>query len=159
MASFFGRTALAGARVRSDVQQVSRPGEWAETGQQFLVAQKKRAKTAGVRLSPRTTTTALRIMAAAAPAVADALNETLIPVAVRAFNQWPIKTGESKSKLFLKFSVLKGQRYRGRVEDLADYAAVINRGRTADELVFKPGKEAAKKAAKLIGRNIVRRVG
>ncbi len=159
MATFFGRLALAGAKVRSDVAQVSRPGEWAETGQEFLTAQKTRAKAAGVRLSPRTTTTALKLMALAAPAVADAFNEALIPVAGRAFNQWPIKTGESKSQLFLKFRVLKGGRFRGRITDEADYAALINRGRTAEELVFKPGREAAKKAAVLIGRNIVRKVG
>ncbi len=156
MADFFSRAALAGARVRSDVRNVNQVASWISEGRQFLSAQRLRSRKSGVRVSKKITETALGLMARAAPAVAGAFTETLVPVAVRAFNQWPIKSGESKSKLLLEFRVLSETRFSARINNRAKYSAVINRGATAQELIFKPGRLAASTSAKLIARAVAK---
>lgn len=169
MARLFSRSTGSNTRVRSALSQVNRSGVWKDVALQFLEAQKVRSKASGVRVTASATTKALELIAAANPAVADAMSRELVPVAVHAFQQWPIRTtghlkktkrgkdrgpGFSKSQLLLVWRARSSTEFSGSIINRADYSAAIRRGETGESLVFRPGRKAAKRAAKVIARTL-----
>lgn len=171
MATLHSRTTTQNATVRSSVEQVNKPGEWNDVAQAFLVEQKKRSKEAGVRVTASATTKAFELLSIASPIIAEGLSRELVPLATRAFNQWPIRKkpgkrrtkkgkirlpGYSKSLLFLTWQVRSETVFVGKVINRADYAAAINSGDTGRTLIFKPGREGASRAAEWIAREFKR---
>jgi hypothetical protein len=162
MAGLHDRSTARNATVRSSLDQVNQPGKWNDVAQAFLVAQKKRSKEAGVRVTASATTKAFELLSIASPIIAEGLSRELVPVATRAFNQWPIREdgrvrytqkgkprlpGYSKSLLLLQWQVRSETVFVGKIINRADYAAAINSGNTAKSLVFGPGRRAAGRAA------------
>ncbi len=175
---------------------MNEPGVWKDVALQFLEEQKTRSKAVGVRVTKSATTKALQLITIANPAVAEAMSRELVPVAIRAFQQWPIRktgTGEvkahtrrtkhgpvqvkahqrppqqkktkrgkprgpgfSKSLLLLLWKARSSTEFSGSIVNRADYSAVIRRGETGEDLVFKPGRKAAKRAAEVIARTLKR---
>lgn len=162
MAGLHDRSTARNATVRSSLDQVNQPGKWNDVAQAFLVAQKKRSKEAGVRLTDSATIRAFELLSIASPIIAEGLSRELVPVATQAFDQWPIRKkpgvrktkrgkdrlpGYSKSLLFLQWQARSETVFVGKLINRADYAAAINSGDTAKKLVFGPGRRAALRAA------------
>lgn len=171
MARLFSRTSGSNTQVRSALSQVNEPGVWKDVALQFLEEQKTRSKAVGVRVTKTATTKALQLITIANPAVAEAMSRELVPVAIRAFQQWPIRKtsklkktkrgkergpGFSKSRLLLLWKARSSTEFSGSIVNRADYSALIRRGETGEDLIFKPGRKAAKRAAEVIARTLKR---
>lgn len=91
-----------------------------------------------------------------APTVAAAYNKHLTPVAERAFKYWPVASGLSKSLLALEFAIEgDGSVFVGRIVNRAPYAWFIKSPKSVvQELVFKPGREAARRITVDIGDDL-----
>ncbi len=167
----FGRASGRNTTVRSAVSQVNKPGVWKAVATEFLIAQKVRSKAAGVRVTASATTKALQLISIASPAVADEMSKQLVPVATRAFEQWPIRQtsiikktkrgkdrgpGFSKSQLLLVWRARSSTEFSGSIINRADYAAAIKKGATGEKLIFGPGRRAAARAAVGIARALKR---
>lgn len=161
MASLFSRVSAANTTVRSALSQVNEPGVWSGFAAEFLVESKARAKGAGIRVVG-VNGKALQLLAAAHPAVAEGMSRELVPVAVNAFQQWPIRSqpgvrktkrgkdrlpGHSKSLLFMLWKARSSTEFSGSIVNRADYSAVIGRGEVGEQLIFGPGRKAARRAA------------
>ncbi len=139
MAVFIPRDATFG----SSPSQVEGKAVWNNDGAELLKAIRG-ATGAAVSVDPGIQQTILAIMASAAPAVANAINLDLVPVAQRAFSAWPVKSGLSKSLLTLEVGIGgDGKTFEASIINRAPYAGFIDKGRIARRLVFKPGAEAA----------------
>lgn len=162
MAQLHDRTSAQNATVRSSLSQVNEPGRWEDVAREFLVEQRIRTKAAGVRVTHSATEKALELLSIASPIMAEGLSRELVPVATRAFNQWPIRSqpgirktitgkdrlpGHSKSLLLLSWQARSETVFVGKIVNRADYAAVIRGGDTAAKLIFEPGRAAASRAA------------
>jgi dUTPase len=78
-------------------------------------------------------------------------------VARQAFEQWPVRTGLSKSLLALEATVSPdGGELDVRLVNRAPYAAMISRGQVVEQLVFAPGAAAAEAMVDDIAKEITR---
>lgn len=159
MASFFARSEAAQRNVAANPAAVRKKARWIENGARYLRGSGVRKSITGqwVQTDPRIHTHTLRLIQAAAPGVADAINQHLIPVADRAFDLWPVATGLSKSTMAVTFDFAQG-RLVTSISVNAPYTFFINKGRTARDLVFTPGAAAAEEMAQGISASIARRV-
>lgn len=161
MGRLFGRVSAGNTTVRSALSQVNEPGVWTDVATEFLVESKARAKTAGIRVVG-VNGKALKLLAAANIAVSDVLSRELVPVAIHAFQNWPIRTqpgirktkrgkdrlpGHSKSLLLMIWKARSSTEFSGSIVNRADYSGVIDRGEVGNRLVFEPGRKAARRAA------------
>lgn len=83
------------------------------------------------------------LMNAAAPALGNAFDRHLQPMAEAAFDEWPVRSGFSKSSISLDYAVEEGGgKFRGQLVVRAPYAAFIKErgksGTTARRLLFRP---------------------
>lgn len=150
MALFASRDALVGFSPT----QVGLDAEWQSDGNEFLSA--SATKNRMINVDPGLRDTLLALMAKAAPAVATAINEELVPVAERAFADWPVRTGFSKSQLFLELDIRgDGKAITASLINKAPYAGFINRGDTVENLIFEAGEQAADRMVQVILRELV----
>lgn len=108
-----------------------------------------RDRLAAIQVDPDLSRLAVELIEAVAPAVANAFTRHLVPVAEFAFDNWPVDSGFSKSLLGLEFSIGDdGFTFRGTLVNRAPYAFFIKSPRSVvQELIFKPGREAAERIA------------
>ncbi len=139
MALFASRDAM----VQFSSSQVDKRAVWRSDGSQFL--QRVRGSTsASITVDPAIQDIVLGLMARAAPAVAEAYNRHLVPAMRRAFDDWPVKSGFSKSLLALEIGISgDGSTFTASMIARAPYSGFIDRGKVVRELIFKPGAEAA----------------
>jgi len=98
---------------------------------------------------------ALELIERAGPVVAASINRWLVPVAQIAFDEWPVRTGLSKSQLFLDIEVASdGLSITAKLVNTAPYAASIRGGEVARDLIFAPGLEAARQMAQDIAAGL-----
>jgi len=90
------------------------------------------------------------------PRIADAYEKHFVPVAVSAFDNWPVRTGLSKSLLALEFKSTPDS-FTGSIINRAPYSVFINNNRKVRDpensykgLVFEPGEKAADAMAREI---------
>lgn len=139
MAVFIPRDTMFG----SSPSQVEGKAVWNNDGAELLGAIRG-ATGAAVSVDPGIQKMILTIMASAAPAVANAINADLVPVAQRAFSAWPVKSGLSKSLLSLEIGIGgDGKSIEASIINRAPYAGFIDKGRLVRRLVFQPAEEAA----------------
>jgi len=151
MALFIRRDARV---IPSSAAQVQQRAVWNNDGRELL-GRLKGTGTAAIQVSPGIRAVVLDLMARAAPTFAAAVNKEFAPVADNAFEQWPVKTGFSKSVLRLNITVSPdGKEMTVSLSNLAPYAWFINRNRTVMELVFTPGREAAERMADMVEKEI-----
>jgi hypothetical protein len=131
------------ARVTSSPAAVRKRAQWEQRGERYLRAYPTMPRGSLVQVDPRLQAQVLGMIAEVFPAVADTFTKHLVPIAERAFNEWPVKTGLSKSLLALEFGVDNPTTFRASIVARAPYTYFINRGRTVRELVFDPGEAAA----------------
>lgn len=149
MALFASRDALVGFSP----SQVDSEAAWENDGAEFLSGVSTGNRM--INVDPGFRDMLLAQMAKAAPAVATAINEEFLPVARRAFNEWPVRTGFSKSQLDLSVGVRgDGKAITVSLVNNAPYAGLINRGDTAEKLIFQAGEEAADRMAQVILREL-----
>lgn len=87
-----------------------------------------------IRIDPATQRTFQQLIEDVAPAVADALNRHLVPVAQRAFDRWPVASGVSRSLLYLTFTPSSdGSALVASLGDRAPYAHLIFKGKTKSQ--------------------------
>ena len=139
---FVSRDAFAGAAFSSSESQVAAVARWSTSGKTF------RAKSPSgdlIKIDDAVNRITSRLIAKIGPAVSKAINTRLAPVAQRAFADWPVRTGLSKSKLFYDVTVAGDRRsISAKITNKAPYAFAIRRGKLVKELVFEPSKEAAR---------------
>lgn len=149
---FVSRSAL----VPSSPSQVAARARWNDDGRELL----REIRSTGeqvVSVSPGIRAVTLDLMAKAAPAFAGAVNKHVGPLARHAFEQWPVRTGLSRSLLALEVSVLAhGKELAANLVNRAPYAWYIHRGQTVMNLVFHPGREAADRMADEVADEIAR---
>lgn len=101
-----------------------------------------------------------RLIASAAPAVAEEVSRALVPAAQAAFDAWPIGTTpkeiHSKELVGLEYRILGPTTWQASLVNRASYALFIRRGRTARALIFDRGARAADLAAKRLGDTLGR---
>lgn len=131
------------ARVNSNPAAVRKRAQWQERGDRYLRAYPTMPRGSLVQVDPRLQAQVVGMIAEVYPSVADSFTRHLVPVAEHAFNEWPVKTGLSKSLLALEFGVDSPTVFRGSIVARAPYTYFIYRGRTARDLVFDPGARAA----------------
>jgi len=104
----------------------------------------------------------LRMIGDIAPVVAASINHNFIPVAERAFDEWPepppapkglvgnrppygsVRTGLSKSRLVLEIDVPPdGFQITASLVNTYPGALFIRRGATVRDLIWRPGRDAA----------------
>lgn len=147
MADFFSRVDLARGEVKSDRNAVSKAARWRSRGDRYLRATGLKNDGLVVLDDPAALQRdILGIMAEAAPAVAGAINDYLVPVAEQVFDDWPVETGLSRSLLSLTFDEPVDGVFVATLASRAPYTMFIHRGRPAREL-FKAGEEAARRMA------------
>ncbi len=115
----------------------------------------------------------LRLIGEIAPVVAASINRHFIPVAERAFDEWPepppaprglvgnrppygsVRTALSKSKLALEIDVAPdGFEITASLVNTYPGALFIRRGETVRELIWRPGRDAADPMAAEIVKEI-----
>jgi len=106
-----------------------------------------------VRVDPSYKEAIFRQLERVYPVTAAAMERHLAPLAQRAFDKWPVFTGLSKSLIDLRY-VVRDMEFRGEVSCFAPYAIFIHRGAMWQNLIRKPGKEAADRIAADIARGI-----
>ena len=95
---------------------------------------------------------AQKLYDAAFRAVAQAFEEDIAPVVDAAANAWPVQSGESSGSLFGGGSSTTSDELALELGNSADYSGVIHSGQTAEDLLFRPIRVAARRAAITIGR-------
>lgn len=102
-----------------------------------------------IQVDPALTQKVIELMESVAPAMADAFNRHLVPVADNAFNQWPVLSGFSKSLLGLEFIVSPdGLSFTGAITNRAPYSLFIRSPlQVVRGLVWDPGAIAADRIA------------
>jgi len=133
--------------------QVDVNASWENDGAELLRG--VRTTDTMINVDPGLRDTLLALMAKAAPAVATAINEDLVPVAQRAFDRWPVETGFSKSELGLELVIRgDGKAITASLVNNAPYAEFINRGQTVEGLIFSAGEAAADRMVETILREL-----
>lgn len=88
-------------------------------------------------------------------AVARGFEEDIVPVVGAAEIVWPVDTGESRGSLFVGVTMQDATSMTLEMGNRADYSGVIHDGQTAENLLFRPVRVAARRAAITIARNAV----
>jgi hypothetical protein len=99
-----------------------------------------------------------------APTTVEAFDRYLLPVAEHAFDEWPVRSGLSKSLFELNWTQEEGgMGFGGSITDAAPYAwfitepsktAKTGRASVVRDLVFTPGERAAEQIAQAIGDSL-----
>ena len=183
----FGLQEAFASQVGANPAAVRKKALWQERGERYMRKHNVPSH-AMVSPDPSVQLEILGLIEEAFPAVAEAFNRELVPVAKKAFDDWPKDTGVSKSMLGLEFAVegSEGTMLRGTLFNRAWYAMFITqpkggvpkerkaidvkqirerkaanppaggtrrkrRGKSVvNELVWKPGQEAANRMVPLI---------
>jgi hypothetical protein len=82
-----------------------------------------------------------------APLLARSIERHLVPVALMAQRDWPVKTGLSRSLLTFELIDRGADKFAARLANPIAYANLIDGGSVADELVFRPAHVAAERVA------------
>lgn len=149
------------AKVSSNRHQVSTRARW-DIGGSYRIRSAPHAKGA-LTVDTDMERLAVGFVEQAAPIMAEAQNQHLVPVAQSAFDRWSVKTGLSKSLLSIKF-VLSSDRQSltGSIVNLAPYAGYIYNNKETGVLnsanyrglVFVPGQVAAEAMAAEIAKKL-----
>ncbi len=131
------------ARVAASPAATRKKALWRQNGARYLAPYASMPQGSLVTVDPTLQRRVLEYIEAVFPAVADSFNRHLGPVAEKAFTDWPVLTGVSKSLLSLRFDLVNETTIRGSLNCTAPYSYFINKGATVRELVFKPGEDAA----------------
>jgi hypothetical protein len=160
--SFFNEQATFLETIRSSKAAVQKRAQWESRGDRYLKRYGGMRQGQLVTVDPRLQEQVLRWMSHAAPALAEAYNLYLVPIAERAWEAWPMKTGLSKSLLSLEFAIEHGGAgFRGSIRNRAPYAAFIGptgdqKGETVRRLVWDPAEQAAKQMAEHAAADLAR---
>lgn len=113
--------------VSSSPAQVSARADWHERA---TLREQVRRLNSGTRIQvdPKINELVIDLMEQVAPLFAAAFNRRLVPWARQVFDEWPVRTGYSRSLLALEFEPLRPGEFAGRVVDRAPYAAQIRKG-------------------------------
>lgn len=141
-------------RVNASPIAVRKRAQWQQRGDRYLASYPTMPRGSLVQVDPSLQRRIVEHIEAAFPSVASAFNRHLVPVAERAFNEWPVLTGLSKSLLALEFGLTSETTLRGSIANTAPYAFFINRGADVRDLVFKPAEAAADAMARDIGSEL-----
>jgi len=139
------------ASVSSNAKQVRKRAQWTERGSYYLRTRGGMAKDALIVVDTDVQRMAFNFIAQSKPAVAAAINDHFVPVAERAFREWPVKTGLSKSLLALTFSV-NADSFSANLVNRAPYAWYIRdrreseMGQAVTDLISDPMADAADRA-------------
>lgn len=135
--------------------QVSARARWSTGGRRFS------AKSPGgdmIKIDDAVNRITAKLIARVGPAVSRAINTHLAPVAQRAFDDWPVRTGLSKSQLLFAVTVAGDRRsISATIVNRAPYAWAILRGRVVRDLIFRPGREASVEMQRDIATDLARR--
>ena len=130
MPEFFDRLESFRAAASVDPRAIRQVARWKITPEALSLTPQSSGQDI-IRVDQETQSTFRGLIASIAPAVADAFNEHLLPIAQRAFDRWPVDTGVSKSLLFLTFTPSQdGSSLIASLGNRAPYAHLIFRGRT-----------------------------
>ncbi len=139
MAEFFDRMEAFRTSVNSSRSAIEQMERWKITPPQMALSPTSSGQDV-IRLDSSVQETFRKVIEDIAPAVSGAMNRHLVPVAERAFKNWPVDSGVSKALLFLSFTPsADGSAIVAALGDRAPYAHLIYKGRT------KSAKKAAKK--------------
>lgn len=143
----------AGLTVSSSPEQVSAKAAWRTPGLSSISRQGTRGQL--ITVDPGLQDMISEFLEMLGPVVAKAFNDNIGPLAQEAFDQWPepppgppARTGLSKSLLALEFAVsADGTEITASLVNRAPYALFIRRGQVVNELIWRPGREAADRIA------------
>ena len=93
------------------------------------------------------------LVAAAAPAYTRTIEAHLVPLAVRALDNWPVDSGLSRSLMRMRFEQV-GDTFITILSNEAPYAWYINRSNTVKGLIFKPADIVAQRMAEMFAREV-----
>lgn len=153
MASFFSRVQSAQSAISGNRAAVAKRAQWQSRGTRYLRAHRGKSG-AWIQTDPAFHGTVLTMLGEAAPAVADAINRHLVPVAERAFDDWPVSTGLSRSMLALEFERAGDGILITHLRSNAPYSWFIHRGDAAKKLIFDAGLKAVDAMREDIGATL-----
>ena len=137
-------TSQQGKRLRGDVDLARQLARWQVRAAQYLRTSPSVAPRAVVRPDPGIERGVADLISSVAPALADAFDGELAPVMRRAFDQWPVRSGLSKTLLNLGFA--QGDAvFAAKLQSLAPYTIYI-KGAPQIRLIRRPGIEAGRAA-------------
>tara|TARA_R110000744_G_scaffold187259_9_gene306696 strand:+ start:1627 stop:2454 length:828 start_codon:yes stop_codon:yes gene_type:complete len=103
---------------------VRREAKWVESASKYKSTRGKVKDGQLIKVDPKLAERTAKAIAKTCPIIAEPFNRHMGPLALRAFNQWPVETGLSKSLLSLEYKVDSGE-IRGVLKDAAPYAYFI----------------------------------
>jgi hypothetical protein len=142
------------ARVSSSSSQVRKRAQWEKSGERYLRSYPTMPRGSLITVDPAIRRMSAELIEQAFPAIAAAFNRHLVPVAERAFGEWPVLTGLSKSLLSLDFVYDEDTTISGTIRCTAPYTFFIYKGKAARDLVFTPGERAADQMARELADNL-----
>lgn len=155
------RTLAALHKAKADLQRlVDNPPSMRESE---ILRARRQAKRDVIRAKADVTMAAIELLRAIAPPIAEALQEVVVPIAQRAMDGWPVRSGRSRDLLVLNVQA-SGTKFSAQIDNDASYVFFIMQGarNTADKkrmkrgqyawvtLVRKPMRKAPEKLARLI---------
>jgi len=143
----------AGLTVSSSPAQVSARAAWRTPGLSTVSRRGTRGQL--ITVGPELEQAINDLLEGLGPAVAQAINENMGPLAQEAYDRWPApppgppaRTGLSKSLLALEIGVsADGSEITASLVNRAPYALFIRRGQVVDRLIWRPGREAGDRIA------------
>ena len=142
------------AKITASPAQVERRAAWPDL---VTLSEKVGAlnRGTGIYVGPEINKLVIDLMQRVSPAVADSINRHFIPFAKQAFDNWPVKSGLSKSLLAVELEPSGTASFAARLVNRAEYAGFIQKGELAKE-VFRGGERAAEKMAADIAAEVAR---
>jgi hypothetical protein len=133
-----------GKRLRADVDLARQLARWSIKAGRYMQHANAGLARAVITPDPKAEGAVAELIERIAPALAGAFDEHLAPAMRRAFDQWPVRSGLSKSLLNLGFQA-GDEVLIAKMQSLAPYTVYI-KGSPQIRLIRRPGIEAGRAA-------------
>lgn len=137
--------AKARAEGRSPDTAGAKEARWVQRGAKYLRARPSLPSQL-IRVDPALSQGVLDLMEAMAPQLVGAYDRELGGLAFRAWRQWPVATGLSRSLVSLEYEVQGDGTFVGHLRSRAPYTVFI-KGQPHRQLIDRPSREVATRIA------------
>ena len=113
-------------RYRPNPAAVRREAKWIEQASRYKSTRRKVKDGHRIKVDPHLAEKTAKAIAKTCPIIAQPFNDNKGPLALKAFKEWPVETGLSKSLIALDYSNLpQGRGIKGTIKCTAPYAYFI----------------------------------